>query len=110
MIAVLSNTQSHALNWQFCYEVVLVNAVLIAAFGILINRYLLRKRYPMMHTHHQHHQETIKAPAPTFPALNEDNFKWAISQMDGIIDVTEEDLVDLYEFAVEHANAVKEEL
>jgi len=110
MIAVLSNTQSHALNWQFCYEVVMVNAVLIAALGILINRYLLRKRYPMMHTHHQHHQEAIKAPAPVFPALNEDNFKWAISQMDGIIDVTEEDLVDLYEFAVEHANAAKEKL
>ena len=107
MIAVLGNTQTHALNWSFCYEVVMLNAVLIAALGVLINRYVLGKRYPLMHTRHQHHQDVAKAPAPQLPQLTEENFKWAISQMDGIIDVTEEDLVDLYEFAVEHANTSK---
>ena len=107
MIAVLGGTQNHTLNWQFCYEVVMINAVMIAALGVMINRYVLRKRYPLLHTHHQHHQAVTKTPAPTFPTLTEENFKWAISQMDGMIDVTEEDLVDLYEFAAEHAKTKK---
>ena len=107
MIAVLGNTPTHTLNWQFCYEVVMINALIIAVLGILINRYVLRKRYPMLHSHHQHHQEVTKVPTPKFPALTEENFKWAVSQMDGMIDVTEEDLVDLYEFAAEHAQIKK---
>ena len=103
MIAVLGNTQ----GWQFCYEVVMINTLMIAVLGVLINRYVLRKRYPMLHSHHQHHQEVTKAPTPEFPTLTEENFKWAVSQMDGMIDVTEEDLVDLYEFAAEHAQRKK---
>lgn len=31
------------------------------------------------------------------------DFGWALGRMDGVIDVSREDLVDLYEFAVEHA-------
>lgn len=37
-----------------------------------------------------------------YPELNKEDFGWALSRMDGVIDVSREDLVDLYEFAVEH--------
>lgn len=105
LIAVLGSEEIKALNWQFCYEVVLINAFIIALLGVIINRYLLGKRYPIMHTHHSHHQEI--SSQSNIPKLNESDFKWAMTQMDGLIDVTEEDLVDLYEFAVEHANKSK---
>ena len=39
------------------------------------------------------------------PELQEADFKWALSQMDGLIDVSAEDLQDIYEFAVERAQA-----
>jgi len=103
MIAVLGNTQIHTINWQFCYEVALVNAVTITLLGILINRYILGKRYPTLHYHHPHHQYFSERPEHEFPKLTEEDFKWAIGKIDGIVDITEEDLVDLYEFATEHA-------
>ena len=103
LIAVLGNEQIHALAWQFCYQVVMINCLLIALLGMIINRLLLNKRYPLLHTHHEHHQLQSQAGLESNPKLNEENFRWAIQQMDGIIDVTEEDLVDLYEFAIEHA-------
>jgi len=35
--------------------------------------------------------------------LNEADFRQALDSIDTVIDVSETDLVDLYEFAVEHA-------
>jgi CBS-domain-containing membrane protein len=102
MIAVLSGSEAHLLGWRFCYEVVAINAGAIVLLGLLINRYLLKRRYPLMHT--QHHQQLT---SPEFPKLTEDDFKWALNQMDGVLDVTEEDLVDVYEFAAEHAKQIK---
>lgn len=100
MIAVLGGQEIHHLGWQFCYEIVALNSVTIVLLGVLINRYLLKRRYPLMHSHHQHHQAVT---APSFPKLTEADFKWALDQMDGALDITEEDLVDVYEFAAEHA-------
>ena len=39
--------------------------------------------------------------------LSADDFKYALTQVDGVVDVGVEDLVDLYEFAVEHAQQKK---
>ncbi len=99
--ALIAALAGREVSWQFCYEVIMFNALTITLMGLIINRYLLRKRYPIMNANHTHHQEI--ASKQHVLKLSEKNFKWAIAQMDGIIDVTEEDLVDLYEFAIEHA-------
>ena len=103
MIAVLGGPEIHALGWQFCYEVVAVNAGLILLLAFAINNLIPGRRYPMQHSHHPHHAAFGKVDHQAHAELNEDDFRWALNQMDGIVDVNEEDLVDLYEFAVEHA-------
>ncbi len=104
MIAVLGGPEIHAIGWQFCYEVVLVNAGLIVLLALVINNLVPGRCYPMRHHHHPHHNGF--AQRQTAPiAIEEQDFKWALTKMDGFIDVTEEDLVDLYEFALEHAQA-----
>ena len=103
MIAVLGGSEVHMLGWQFCYEVVAINAGLIVMLAIIFNNLVPGRRYPMRHTHHVHHEVFAKEEHKQSLTLLAEDFKWALGQMDGLIDVAEEDLVDIYEFAVERA-------
>jgi CBS-domain-containing membrane protein len=103
MIAVLGGPEVHAMGWQFCYEVVALNAVMMVMLAVILNNLVRGRQYPMRHIHHAHHAQFSQQTHTKFAELNEQDFKWALSQMDGYIDVNEEDLVDLYEFAQEHA-------
>ncbi|MEZ0236993.1 MAG: HPP family protein [Methylophilaceae bacterium] len=102
MLATLGGPAVHALGWQFCY-VVAINAGTILMLALLINNLIPGRRYPLRHTHHPHHQQFIQTTHGPYPELKEDDFGWALGKMDGVIDVSREDLVDIYEFAVEHA-------
>jgi CBS domain-containing membrane protein len=106
MIAVLGGPEVHAMGWQFCYEVVALNAVIMVLLALILNNLVRGRQYPMRHLHHVHHTQFSQHAHTSFAKLNEQDFKWALSQMDGYIDVNEEDLVDLYEFALEHAQGL----
>jgi len=103
MIAVLGGPEVHAIGWQFCYEVVAINAGLMVLLAFALNNLVPGRRYPMRHSHHVHHDQFAQVSHEQYPELLEEDVKWALRQMDGLIDVSEEDLVDIYEFAVEHA-------
>lgn len=103
MIAVLGGSEVHAIGWHFCYEVVAINASIMVLLAIILNNLVRGRHYPMRHQHHAHHTQFAQQPHPELPELDEQDFKWALSQMEEFIDVNEEDLVDLYEFALEHA-------
>ena len=103
MIAVLGGAEVHAIGWQFCFEVVAINAGMMVLLAIILNNLVRGRHYPMRHQHHVHHTQFAQQPHPELPELNEQDFKWALAQMEEFIDVNEEDLVDLYEFALEHA-------
>ena len=108
LIAVLGGPEVHAIGWQFCYEVVAINAALMVVLAIILNNLVPGRRYPMRHSHHAHHHQFAQQKHLQHPELLEEDFKWALSQMDGLIDVSAEDLVDIYEFALERAQARKE--
>ena len=57
----------------------------------------------MLKSHHPHHVQFKQSHAQDTPGLNIDDIEWALGQMDGIIDASEEDLIDIYELALEHA-------
>jgi CBS domain-containing membrane protein len=103
MIAVLGGTETHMMGWQFCYEVVVINAGTMVVLSIIINDFILNRRYPVNHSHHPHHEKFAKSGHTPYPELSEDDFKYALTQVNGVVDIGVEDLVDLYEFAVEHA-------
>ncbi|CAG0956670.1 hypothetical protein MTYP_00498 [Methylophilaceae bacterium] len=105
MIAVLGGPEVHEMGWRFCYEVVAINAGVILLLAFVLNNLVAGRRYPLFHSHHPHHAQFIKEDHKPFAELNEEDFDWALGKMDGVIDISQEDLVDLYEFAVEHAQA-----
>lgn len=105
MMAVLGGPAIHAIGWKFCYEVVAINASTMLALAIVVNNLIPGRRYPLRHSHHAHHAQFQQTLHPQSIKLNEKDFAWALGKIDALIDVTEEDLVDIYEFAVEHAQA-----
>lgn len=105
MIAVLGGPQVHALGWSFCYEVVAINAGILLLLAFIINNLVPGRRYPLRHSHHPHHAQFVQQSHPAALELDEADFEAALARMDGVIDVTPEDLVDIYEFAVENAEA-----
>lgn len=107
MIAVLGGPEVHNMGRQFCYEVVVINAGTMVLLSIIINDFILNRRYPVNHTHHPHHEQFTKADHTPYLQLSEDDFKYALTQVNSVVDVGVEDLVDLYEFAVEHAQQKK---
>ena len=99
MLAVIGGASIHALGWGFAI-VVGLNAGALLLSALVINNLIPGRRYPLRHTHHPHHAQFAQ---PEGLRLTEADFGWALDQMDGVIAVSEEDLVDLYEFALEHA-------
>lgn len=99
MLSVVGGAAVHKLGWGFV-PVVAINAGTLLLAAVVINNMIPGRRYPLRHTHHPHHQQFAQGEAIR---LTEKDFSWALDQMDGVIAVSEEDLVDLYEFAVEHA-------
>jgi CBS-domain-containing membrane protein len=108
MIAVLGGPEVHAIGWQFCYEVVAINAALMVMLAIVLNNLVPGRRYPVLHSHHAHHNQFLQQHQQHSELLEED-FKWALSQVDGLIDVSAEDLVDIYEFALERAQSRRQQ-
>jgi CBS domain-containing membrane protein len=103
MIAVLGGPEVHAMGYAFCYEVVALNAVTLLLLALFINNVMPGRRYPMFDSHHPHHEKFLAKPVKQV-RLTEEDFEWALGKMDGFVDVSKEDLLDIYEFALEHAN------
>lgn len=102
MIAVLGGAEVHAMGYAFCYEVVALNAVTLLLLALFINNVMPGRRYPMFDSHHPHHERFVTKPVKQ-TQLTEEDFEWALGKMDGFVDVSKEDLLDIYEFALEHA-------
>lgn len=84
------------------------NATILGLMAVLFNALILRRRYPMRHSHHPHHAEFQQSHAPTPFDIDEQDVEWALGQMDGIVDVSKEDLIDIYELALERAMSRRE--
>ncbi len=97
---VLFSAQFHPMGWPWVVCIVLANIVISLVLALLINNFLPGRSYPVRHT------PPLIAPTNTRPKhiqLEQTDIEWALTQMDGVIDVSEEDLVEIYELAVKHA-------
>lgn len=103
MIAIIGGEKVIGQGWSFAYATVAINVAILLTLTLLLNNLIPGRRYPLNHQHHPHHKMFQRNTALRHRQLYENDFRWALSQMNSYIDVTEEDLVDLYEFALEHA-------
>ncbi|MEI8010258.1 MAG: HPP family protein [Candidatus Nitrotoga sp.] len=101
---VLYGTQFNTMGWSWVALVVLANAVISLVFALIVNNILPGRCYPMRHVNQQ--STVLMGGQPGFATLEQADIEWALTQMDGVIDVSEEDLVDVYRLATKHAKGL----
>jgi len=101
LIMVLNSAQFHAMGWQWAGYIVAANTVILLVLALLINNIMPGRHYPLPHPHQPIPQTA--AQLKPFAELELTDIEWALSQMDSVIDVSEEDLAEIYELAVQHA-------
>lgn len=100
LMMVLANSQFRDLGWQWAVYIVAINAGISLLLALAINNLLPGRRYPMRAIAEQ----APPKPAP-FISLEQDDLEWALQQLDSVIDVSEEDLAEIYKLALQHAQA-----
>lgn len=101
-LAAMAGTLAQNIDVQIIVYIVLGNAMVLLLLAYLINNLLLKRRYPMLKSHHPHHEQFQQNYPMNRLIIEITDIEWALGQMDGIVDVSEEDLIDIYELALEH--------
>lgn len=94
MVLNASVFQHH--GWLWSAGVVLANVTLTLLLALIINNLIHFGRYPVR----RHHAPVKPATGAT---LTEADVEWALQQMEGVTDVSEEDLLEIFRLACEHA-------
>ena len=100
--AVIGGEATQVLGYQFVITPVLMNAVIILAIAFLYNYFFTWRRYPL-------YIQKSKEGRGDIPAMEErgeishGDFVYALSQVDSFIDISEYDLLRIYELATKRS-------
>lgn len=98
LIAVVGGDQIRALGYRFLLEPVLLNCMILVAVGVALNLPFRERRYPA----HLAHRADTGGPDRLEPTYDE--LLAAVRELDGFVDVTEDDLIELHRiFAADRA-------
>lgn len=94
---VLSAAQFQAMGAGWAVVIVLANVGILLLLALFINNLLPGRKYPQ--------PQPPRVPLPSVPRIvpEQQDFAWALSQMDGVIDVSTEDLQQIFQYAQTHA-------
>lgn len=96
LAAVIGGLQIHALGFEYIITPVLVNTVTILAVALLFNYFFKWRRYPAYLTLKD---KKFASPIEVYGPINHSDLVYALSEIDSFIDVSEEDLLRIYELA-----------
>lgn len=96
LIMVLNYANYRQFGGIWITHVVMLNASMSLIAAFIVNNLLPGRRYPSLATQ----------PLVT-PKISRNDLEYALSQMDTVIDVSEDDLLALYEMASQHAHRTK---
>jgi CBS-domain-containing membrane protein len=96
LAAVIGSGQLHDLGYAYMYVPSLLNTVIILLVAIAFNGLFRWRRYPA----HLHVREKLdKSEFPGYAPIKHEDFVYALSHIDTFVDITEEDLLAIYELA-----------
>ena len=97
LAAVLGGPAVTALGYQYVLAPVLLNVAIIFAVAVVANYPFAWRRYPIQLMRFE------PAPSAPEPRLHEDDIEFALREMHVIVDVTPEELMQIAERALRHA-------
>jgi CBS-domain-containing membrane protein len=96
LAAVIGGAQIHALGFAYLITPVLVNTVTILVAALLFNYLFKWRRYPSYLTPKN---RKLTPTTEVYGPINHADLVYALSEIDSFIDVTEEDLLRIYQLA-----------
>lgn len=94
LAAVIGGENIHNLGYTYLFEPVLLNTVTILLIAILFNGLFKWRRYPAILPFKKKSIEPEE-----YGPINHEDFVYALTQLDTLIDVSEEDLLKIYQLA-----------
>jgi len=101
LLMVLNAALFQQHGWLWAAGAVLANTLMSLLLALTINNLIHVGRYPVRHKH------ATPKPDSGHPVLMPENIEWALQQMEGVIDADEDDLLEIYRLAIEHAQKNK---
>lgn len=102
LAAVVSGPPVNDLGYGYVMAPVMLDAAAIVAVGIVFNWVFPWRRYPAVLARHQ--AEPSPPDEPNSPLTPED-IRYAVRRMESFIDVSEQDLTEIYALALQHAES-----
>jgi CBS-domain-containing membrane protein len=96
LAAVIGSAELHQLDFGYVIQPILLNVALILLIAILFNGLFKGRRYPALL---DSRSKTSSLAADRYMPINHEDFVYALSQIDTIVDVTEDDLLKIYQLA-----------
>ena len=94
--AVIGGPVVHAMGYSYVLQPVLINTIVILGIAIIFNALFDYYRYPARHG--MKDTQTVKHD-DHYPPIAHADLVYALSQIDTLVTVSEEDLLDIYELA-----------
>ncbi len=101
LTAVVGGSGIHDLGYGFLVMPVLLNVVVILVVAVVFNYPFSWRRYPAALQLTNAVPKQNEAPDEAYPSISHSDFVYALSEIDSFIDVTEQDLVRIYELATQ---------
>lgn len=99
LTAVVGGAGVHELGYGFLVMPVLINVFVILIVAVLFNYPFAWRRYPAALQKRKTTPQVAETLNEGYPAISHSDFVYALSEIDSFIDVTEQDLVRIYELA-----------
>jgi len=99
LAAVIGSSSIHDLGYMYAITPVLINTVTILIVAVVFNGLFSWRNYPAAL------KKKAKAVSPTklnesiYPPIKHEDFVYALSQIDSIVDINEDDLQEIYAIA-----------
>lgn len=105
LLVLLGGPKIQALGYHFLLQPLLTNLIILLAATLIINKLIPGRRYPLS----PHRPGKGSAPPageipPVKLSFDEADLRSALREIDGVIDVTDEDLIRIYALATLHAH------
>lgn len=96
LAAVIGSAKLHQLGFTYEFAPILLNATTILLVAIVFNGLFKWRRYPA-HLHLK--RSSVEPVGRGYEPINHEDFVYALSHIDTFVDVTEEDLLEIYKLA-----------
>jgi len=110
LAAVIGSSQIHDLGYMYVITPVLINTVTILIVAIAFNALFSWRHYPPTLKFGKSNKtatSVINTEKSVYPPINHEDFVYALSQIDSLVDINEDDLQQIYGLATGRKNLKK---